>query len=86
MENLDEFNLSEWLPILEQVADEKDIGKVGVVKWNEPAEQGKGFKEVFIDENTQPIQFDFDGLYRSSPSTNIDKRFFLQNFSITISL
>jgi len=62
MENLDEFNLGEWLPILEQVADEKDIGKVGVVKWNEPAEIGKGFKEVFIDENTPPIQFNFDAL------------------------
>ncbi len=67
MENLDEFNLGEWLPILEQVADEKDIGKVGVVKWNEPAEQGKGFKEVFIDENTPPIQFDFDELSKDTP-------------------
>ena len=77
MDNLDEFNLGEWLPILEQVADEKDIGKVGVVKWNEPAEQGKGFKEVFIDENTQPIQFDFDELSKDThfhPLRDIQKQ------------
>ena len=77
MENLDEFNLGEWLPILEQVADEKDIGTVGVVKWNEPAEQGKGFKEVFIDENTQPIQFDFDELSKDThfhPLRDIQKQ------------
>ena len=52
LQNMDEFNLGEWLPILEQAADEADIGKVGVVQWNEPAEVGAGFKEVHIDENT----------------------------------
>ena len=77
MDNLDEFNLGEWLPILEQVADEKDIGKVGVVKWNAPSENGKGFKEVLIDENTQPIQFDFDALSKDTtfhPLRDIQKQ------------
>ena len=77
MDNLDEFNLSEWLPILEQVADEKDIGKVGVVKWNEPAEIGKGFKEVFIEETTPSIQFDFDELSKDTnfhPLRDIQKQ------------
>ncbi len=62
LENLDEFNLGDWLPILEQAADEADIGKVGVVKWNEPADSGVGFKEVAIDENTSPVQFNYDEL------------------------
>ena len=77
LENLDEFNLGEWLPILEQAADEADIGKVGVVQWNEPAEIGAGFKEVSIDENTPSIQFDFDALSKDTqfhPLRDIQKQ------------
>ena len=77
LDNLDEFNLGEWLPILEQVADEKDIGKVGVVKWNEPSEIGKGFKEVNIEENTPLIKFDFDELSKDThfhPLRDIQKQ------------
>ena len=29
IEDIDEFNLSQWLPILQQSANEKDIGKMG---------------------------------------------------------
>ena len=77
MENLDEFNLAEWLPLLEQAADEKDIGKVGVVKLKMATDEKKGFKEVFIDENTSPIQFDFDGLSKDThfhPLRDIQKQ------------
>ena len=52
LDNLDEFNLGAWLPILEQAADEKDIGTMGVVKWNEPNEVGTGFKQVDIEQTT----------------------------------
>ena len=77
LDNLDEFNLGDWLPILEQAADEADIGKVGVVQWNAPAENGVGFKEVSIDENTQAIKFDFDGLSKDThfhPLRDIQKQ------------
>jgi ATP-dependent DNA helicase DinG len=77
MDNLDEFNLGEWLPILEQAADESDIGTVGVVKWNEPSEIGAGFKEVGIDHTTPQIQFDFDGLSKDThfhPLRDIQKQ------------
>ena len=77
LENLDEFNLGDWLPILEQAADEADIGKVGVVQWNEPSEIGAGFKEVSIDENTPSIQFDFDALSKDTqfhPLRDIQKQ------------
>ena len=77
LDNLDEFNLGDWLPVLERVADEKDIGKVGLVKWNEPTGSGKGFKEVTIDENTQPIKFDFDALSKDThfhPLRDIQKQ------------
>ncbi len=77
MDNIDEFNLGEWLPILEQAADESDIGTVGVVKWNEPSEIGAGFKEVGIDHATPPIQFDFDGLSKDThfhPLRDIQKQ------------
>ncbi|MBP98484.1 hypothetical protein CMK18_21245 [Candidatus Poribacteria bacterium] len=77
MDNIDEFNLGEWLPVLEQAADESDIGTVGVVKWNEPSEVGAGFKEVGIDHNTPPIQFDFDGLSKDThfhPLRDIQKQ------------
>ena len=77
LQNMDEFNLGEWLPILEQAADESDIGKVGVVKWNEPSEIGAGFKEVHIDENTTPVPFDYDGLSKDThfhPLRDIQKQ------------
>ena len=77
LDNLDEFNLGAWLPILEQAADEKDIGTMGVVKWNEPNEIGTGFKQVDIDENTTPIQFDYDALSKDTqfhPLRDIQKQ------------
>ena len=77
LDNLDEFNLGVWLPILEQAADETDIGKMGVVKWNEPNEVGTGFKQVDIGQGTPPIQFDFDALTKDTqfhPLRDIQKQ------------
>ena len=77
LDNLDEFNLGAWLPILEQAADEKDIGTMGVVKWNEPNESGTGFKQVDIDKDTAPIQFDYDALTKDTqfhPLRDIQKQ------------
>jgi Rad3-related DNA helicase len=77
LQNMDEFNLGEWLPILEQAADEVDIGTVGVVKWNEPNEVGTGFNQVHIDENTPHLQMDYDALSKNThfhPLRDIQKQ------------
>ena len=77
LDNLDEFNLGAWLPILEQAADESDIGTMSVIKWNEPNEVGTGFKQVDIDEDTDPIQFDYDALSKDTqfhPLRDIQKQ------------
>ena len=34
LSTLDEFNLKQWLPILEQTADESQIGKLGERVWS----------------------------------------------------
>ena len=77
LDNLDEFNLGEWLPMLEQVADEGDIGKIGVVKWKGPVEKGKGFREIEIDENTKHGLIDYDELSKDThfhPLRDIQKQ------------
>ena len=77
LQNMDEFNLGEWLPILEQAADESEIGKVGLVKWNEPSETGAGFKQIHIEKDTKPINFDYDGLTQDThfhPLRDIQKQ------------
>lgn len=49
MASIDEFNLGAWLPILQQTADEKDIGKMGERKWSAITDK-PGFLEIEIDE------------------------------------
>jgi Rad3-related DNA helicase len=77
LDNLDEFNLGEWLPILEQAADEADIGTVGTIQWNAPSDIGSGFNEISIDENTKANQFDYDALSKDTqfhPLRDIQKQ------------
>jgi ATP-dependent DNA helicase DinG len=64
LEDIDEFNLAQWLPILEQVADEKGVGQMGerplpVLK------EGIGFHQEDIQENT-PYSNDWDILSKDT--------------------
>ena len=48
-----------------------------MVQWNEPSEIGAGFKEVAVEENTAPIQFDYDALSKDTqfhPLRDIQKQ------------
>lgn len=64
LEDIDEFNLAQWLPILEQVADEKGVGQMGerplaVLKEN------IGFHQEDVSEKT-PYSNDWDILSKDT--------------------
>ena len=67
LDDLDEFNLKEFLPVLESIADEKDIGKVGVKKLKGATDAKKPFKQVDIDQTTPISGFNFDELSQNTP-------------------
>jgi len=77
LEDLDEFNLKEYLPVLESLADEKDVGKVGVVKHQGHDAKPKPFLQVDIDESTPISGFNFDELSENTqfhPFRDIQKQ------------
>jgi Rad3-related DNA helicase len=51
LEDIDEFNLAQWLPILEQVAEEKGVGTMGERPLS-PIKEGIGFSQEDISETT----------------------------------
>jgi ATP-dependent DNA helicase DinG len=51
LEDIDEFNLSQWLPVLQQVMDEKGVGTMGE-KTLAPVQEGLGFLQEDIDSKT----------------------------------
>jgi len=52
IEDIDEFNLSQWLPILQQSANEKDIGKMGET-FLPLVSKDIGFNQEDIDSDTK---------------------------------
>ena len=52
LEDIDEFNLKDYIPLLKDFDDGKDIGKTGVKNTNGHKDEEKEFTQYDVDEDT----------------------------------
>tara|TARA_R110000824_G_scaffold77072_1_gene195039 strand:- start:3607 stop:5874 length:2268 start_codon:yes stop_codon:yes gene_type:complete len=65
LDNLDNFNLNQWLPLLDTIGKETDMGELGNLKWK-PIIEGLGYEETDI-ESDSAYSDEWDKLSKNTP-------------------
>tara|TARA_R110002012_G_scaffold315755_1_gene530008 strand:- start:4137 stop:6404 length:2268 start_codon:yes stop_codon:yes gene_type:complete len=65
LDNLDDFNLNQWIPLLDSIANEAEMGKMGNRNWK-PVINDIGYEESDIESDTQ-YSDEWDKLSENTP-------------------